>query len=148
MVAHCAQLPETFILVALPDAAQLTAEQLRDQLKALCYANAAARERSVIGCWSAECTELMRLNPKHLLLFDELRNEGVGRALGGARYIINPIAACCPGCGQVFQLSVANGLGFLLQHVETCNGHSSVLAKRLRLALEERLVTAAQLDAD
>ena len=90
----------------------------------------------------------MRLNPKHLLMFDELRNEGVGRAIGGGDYIVNPIAACCACCGHVQRLDKANDLSDLQLHVERVHGQGCTLAKRLRLALSERLVTAAQLDAE
>jgi hypothetical protein len=102
-------------MVALPSAAQLTDEQLIQRLKRLCYPDAEDRTQAASGFWSGECTELMRLNPKHLLVFDELRNEGVGRALGGAAYIINPIAACCACCGSVLRLSAANNLAKLQQ---------------------------------
>jgi hypothetical protein len=132
-------------LLALPAAAQLTAEQLFKRLKTLCYG--VDRAQHSVGSWSAACTQLMQLNPKHLLIFDELRHEGVGRALGSGDFVVNPISACCPKCGVVLRLTAANQLSKLVQHIQDSHGKECTLAKRLQLADSQRLVTAADLDS-
>ena len=130
-----------------PDAMQLTAEALGVNLQQLIYPRAKPRERASEGVWTAACHELMLRNPKHLLLFDELRHEGVGRALGSGSFLVNPIRAACPCCGDVCALGKANELHNLLTHLVKCKAPSAAtIYRRLKLANNHLLISAAELD--